>query len=69
MSITIDDIEIGSTIMVKPEFGTKPPIRATVTGIEAKGHDGQDVIDYINLDDDDDCTWAFMYQVVSVITK
>jgi hypothetical protein len=67
MSISIKDIKIGSTILVKPDFGMSPQVRAKVTDIEKNGKKGRDTIGYETSPGDD--RWAYMDQVVSVIKK
>lgn len=58
--VSITDIRIGQTVILRPEFGRLAPIRVVVTG---KGiHKGEPVIDY-------DRSWAYMHQVDEIIPK
>ena len=67
MAISINDIDIDSEIMVKPDFGMGNSVKATVTDIEPNGKNGRDTIGYITVGGIE--KWAYMDQVVRVIKK
>jgi hypothetical protein len=67
MSISIKDLKIGSTIMVRPDFGMSNSVKATVTDIEKNGKNGRDTIGYETSPGND--RWAYMDQVVRVVKK
>jgi hypothetical protein len=67
MAISINDIDIDSEIMVKPDFGMGNSVWAKVTDIEPEGKNGRDTIGYETRNGDG--RWAYMDQVVRVIKK
>ena len=55
-------IKIGDKVIVRPGFGTEPPVRVRVSDLDTKN--GQKLIVY--LDDDGHERWAYINQIVRV---
>lgn len=60
MAVKLDQIRIGSTVMVRENFGTSSPKEVTVLGIEENIKNGAPGIDYLGK-------WAYLHQVDMVI--
>lgn len=65
MTVSIDDINDGSVIMVRGSWGREAPVRATVIDIDTEGKNGKPVISYLRQDGEE--KWAYMNQVTQVV--
>lgn len=65
MSVELKDIREGSIVMVRGDFGSGNPKRATVTEVDDDIKNGRAGIDYITNEGEEH--WAYLEQVDRVI--
>ena len=64
--VDISRLKSGSVLRVRGGFGTGAAKTVTLVGVEHEGKNGRDVIEYIDKDGEEH--WAYLDQIVSVIT-
>jgi|APCry1669188970_1035186.scaffolds.fasta_scaffold00100_30 hypothetical protein len=63
--VALNEVRVGSTVMVRGAFGMDAPVRATVTEVERVIKNGQPGICYNTANDANH--WAYLNQVDEVI--
>jgi hypothetical protein len=70
-NVTLNQLRVGSLVVVRPAFGTGQPIRVTVAEVEEDIKNGRPGIGYTFLalnEHGEDGGWAYLDQVVRVVT-
>ena len=62
----LSDIRVGSTVMVRGDFGTGKPVKAKVEAVLKNIKNGHPGIDYVIKSTGDE-RWAYLDQIDSVV--
>ena len=63
--VTLDDVRLGSVVVIRSGFGSEAPETVTLEGVEEDIKNGRPGCDYV--DRNGEGRWAYLSQIVRVV--